>query len=141
MIHMFMKGITQVHSLVCSCREQGLVTHLAFRPMLMWFGKQEWNKIGSPLPLESVPGKRWDKTSNSCSCFTALKRVASTIILFLLCLHLHRVRLKAQLLNLYDFQLMEMRTQLSEHLKMKIQTFLISFENVFKSEYRQINIC
>lgn len=62
------EGNNTNHSLFYSYREQELMTHVTFSPMLMWFGKQEWKEIGSPLLLESesaleVPGKRWDKTS------------------------------------------------------------------------------
>lgn len=145
---LFYEGNNTNHSLLCSYKEQELVIHVPFSPRLMWFGKQEANEFGSPLLLGSVPAlevpcRSQDKTSTSSSCFTALKRVTSTfsIILFLFCLYLHRMRLKAQLLNLCDFRLMEMRTQLSEYLKIKTQTFIISFENVFKSENTQINTC
>lgn len=54
-IHMFMKGITQAHSLVCSYREQGLMTHvmgLQFHADVVW---KAGVKIWSPLLLENVP--------------------------------------------------------------------------------------
>lgn len=88
-----------------------------------------WVKGGTKLPPQPLVSLPWRVTSTF------------SIILFLLCLYRHRMRLKAQSLNLYDLQVMEMRTQLSEYLKMKTQTFLIWFKKIFKPEDSQIDIC